>query len=102
VIGTAVPLDEGNRGIYRRGTNCLVSSACPATVVAKVIPSSAKTTVVGGYSFGAAARLLSYDLRVFDEGRMTFSGGEIEAVEDGKEASIFVSLGGRAEYQPAK
>ena len=33
-----------------RGTNCLVGRAFPATVVTEVIPSSPKTTVIGGSS----------------------------------------------------
>jgi hypothetical protein len=85
-----------NSGPFERRNRVYVTKAQTAlsAVVTKLIPSSPKRTVVGGSYFGAAARFVSYDLRVFDEGRMTFSGGEIEAVEDGKEASIFVSLGG--------
>ena len=87
-------MKEGTGVYVVRGTNCLVGGACPATVIAEVIPSSPKTTVVGGPSFGAAAWFVSYGLRVFDEKQTSSSRGEIEAVEDGKEASIIVSLGG--------
>jgi hypothetical protein len=83
-----------NRGISPGDTGCFVGSGCPATVVAGIVPSSSITVVVGGPSFGTAGRLVSLDLRVIEEGRTPFSGGQIEAVEGRKEAPVFVSLGG--------
>ena len=85
------PFDRRNRGISPGDTGCFVGGGCPATVVAEVNPSS--PIVVGG-PFGAAGGLVSLDLRVIEEERPSFSGGEIEAVEGGKDASAFVSLGG--------
>ena len=83
-VGDGVGCDFFERGNICRGdTGCFVGSGCPATVVAAVIPSSPKTIVVGGPSFGAGGRLVSLDLRVIEEGRTSFSGGEIEAVDTG-------------------
>jgi hypothetical protein len=52
--------------------------------------------------FWSRSQACTYDLRVFEEGQMAFSGGEIEAVEDGKEASSYHWEGRRAKHQSAK
>ena len=77
------PIERNNRGKSPGDTGCFVGGGCPATVVAEVILSSPKTIVVGGPSFGAGGRLVSLDLRMIEEGRTSFSGGEIEAVDTG-------------------
>ena len=83
-MGDGVGCDFFERGNICRGdTGCFVGSGCPVAVVAEVIPSSPKTIVVGGPSFGAGGRLVSLDLRVIEERRSSFSGGEIEAVDTG-------------------
>ena len=69
-------------------------------MVAEVIPSYPETKVVGGSSFGAAGGLVSQDFRVIDEGQTSFAGGETEAVEGGKEVSVFASLGGGKGREP--
>jgi hypothetical protein len=93
------PFERRVRGISPGDTACFVGTGCPATVVAEVIPSSPKTVVVGGPSFGAG-RLVSLDLRVIEEGRTPFLGGEIEAVEGRREAPVFVSRGGEKGRAP--
>ena len=76
------------------GTGCFVGSRFPATVAAEVIPSSPKTMVGGGPCFGAAGRIVLLDVRVIEEGQTSFLGGEIEALEGGKDASVCISLEG--------